>query len=788
MNKSESNDSIFSITKIKKSNKILEIINHVNDVLGCLKDGGVKIILMANKYEKLVPFNLWFHDSLYEVFNNNQNNQNMRIRSYKSKILTPLVANNEDNLSHLDFLPLMSLYQPFYPETFFAVWEFLNACGLDKKFSKFLNIGREERLGFLEALIFYCEKHFFTYQNHSYHCWITDDELFDIYDNICYFSELEHNYLGQAYKINFLKTSNELGKYDFINIDCIHKFRYIFDWPHEEMDLHATLFYLIKSVEHLNKNGCLLIRLNMTSLSSWSVIFDVANNFFSRHRFFRPKVLNPFNSEIYLFLEKFKDNNTLNSVFHIFLKNLYVRKINKQFYLNITYNSNNVMAKNYVKHVDIWCRELNNVISNFDDITKGDLLMEWHHENNLLQINNCCPNYIEKIHDYKISTKSTTISIKITRKSPINFDKLLESRAKLNYYKRVMDTKPSQIFSVKNYGRNNYLFTWESLAKLMNVHEKLKITLIKKFNAEMVTNAWIKMYEILNMHKNLIPNKPTIKTFHLCEAPGAFIAALNHYLSNRNQTLDWYAQTIKPTNNGSYADYALMDYYGLIRTYPDKWLFGDACDDSGDITHSNVIKSYVKNPNLKNIDFITADGGSHCNTNQLNEQETVLGKIMMGQIICILACLPKNKNAMLKTFLPMCEPLTISLMYLVTKIFENVVITKPTTSNCNNSEIYIILQKYKGIDNDTLDLLYKLLDDPKITTKSFLFSNMDEIFVKSYIDGIVKFINQQINSLNTSYYYYYNMGEIENAYAKQNSINNWISDNPIIILKNKLLK
>ncbi len=82
----------------------------------------------------------------------------------------------------------------------------------------------------------------------------------------------------------------------------------------------------------------------------------------------------------------------------------------------------------------------------------------------------------------------------------------------------------------------------------------------------------------------------------------------------------------------------------------DIWRFNN--DDSGDISRSTIIKYYANDERLKNIDFITADAGLYCHPNDINEQEAFLGKINMGQIICILACLPIGKSAMFKTFLP----------------------------------------------------------------------------------------------------------------------------------------
>lgn len=51
----------------------------------------------------------------------------------------------------------------------------------------------------------------------------------------------------------------------------------------------------------------------------------------------------------------------------------------------------------------------------------------------------------------------------------------------------------------------------------------------EKIQPEILTQAWCKFYEILS-NFNLLPSKTSIQTLHICEAPGAFISALNYYL------------------------------------------------------------------------------------------------------------------------------------------------------------------------------------------------------------------------------------------------------------------
>jgi len=778
------------------------IVSTINKATKMIADLNINKILVHNKYEKMVPFNLWFRHHLYKISNYFENDQNIRIRYFNSVILTPVVAHDNTNLNSIKiFLANMSLYQPFYPETFFAMWEFLQMRHIDSRSNMFLHIGREERLGSMEAIVFYHEKYQHTYQYNTYHCWLSGKEMFDKLTGHHNMMVPRINYLEQAYKIQFIRSASELTKYDFISIDTIHIFDNVFEWKDEELDLQSILFYILSAIDHLKENGSMIIRLNMIGSYSWSIIFDIVYPLFKEYTFYRPSTINPFNSEIYLFLDKFEHKPLINSLRNRMLKNLYRQKVYQQYYLNTPGNSQNPINQKYIVETKKWAEILAEIIETHKigakstPLEKNSLnhITEWHKSNDLKQIMNLTKEFDDKAAQYVLKTFAKQFTIKPIVPDVLYtksfYKKLIEKRAELNYYKRVMDTKPSQIFSYNRYNnKRGYLLTWEQLTNQIDTFKNLKYILKREYNAEMVTNAWIKMYEMLNMFPDLLPNSPVVKTFHLCEAPGAFISALNHFVSNRNQKLDWYAQTLKATRIGSDTDWALEDHYGLIATYPNRWIFGDPkIDDSGNITHSNIIKFYANNPLLKNIDFMTADAGLQCEPNELNEQEAFLGKINMGQIICILACLPIGKTAIFKTFLPMSEPLTISMMYLVTHLFASVTIVKPSTSHSLNSEIYVVLRGYKGIEQNMLEVLYAMLDDPKITSKTLVCPQIDMSFFGSYMSSVGLFIDRQIQSLSRNYYYYYNFDQITNFQKITNTYtDDWLRLNPIFMLNNCL--
>lgn len=775
-------------------------------------------IMKKNPFEKLVPFNIWFQYPKYKIVDIYENNQHMRFRTFSEASMTPIVCTDKPELAHLKFLNQLSLYQPFYPETFYGIWEFLRMGHLNfhcseyasnNESTSFLHIGQEWSLGTMEAFIFYHEKNQMTYQYNQYDCILSGNEKFDILDSHHKFLLPKINYLGQAYKINFINSTDKMKCYNLISIDVCHKLDNIFKWSTEEMDLESNLFYLITSLKYLKENGALIIKFNLIGTKSWTIIFDIVYGFFKEHTFFRPSISNPFNSEIYLFLNKFKSGSRLNTLYYQFYKNLYKNRIYRGFFIHYECTKENSIYKKYETEIKNWCNNLKNVIKNFDSDdnlmelpkmfgknrdSNTDYLTQWHLSNGLKQIADVTPEFNDDPFKgtLKTATKPDNFIIKPVLPNVlydlVYYKKLIEKRAELNYYKRVMDTKPSQIFLERGKRYQKTLLNWEFLTSKTDIYRNIKFELKDKYKAEMATNAFIKMYEIFSSLPGLIHSgKKNIKSFHICEAPGAFIAATNHFVSSKNIKWEWYAQTLKPKNEK--IDLALEDHFGLIASYPDKWLFGD--DDTGDITHSSVIRSYAKNPKLKNLDFMTADAGLKCNPIDLNEQEAYLGKINMGQVICILACLSIGKSAIFKTFLPMSEPLTLSLMYMLVNVFETVQLVKPATSHSYNSEVYVVLNNYKGIDKKKLKILYLLLDDPKITSKTLLFSRIDRAFFRTYTDSVSKLIDRQIASLSRNYYYYYHFNEIGDIDQKrQEYTKKWLHNNPIDILddKNKLLR
>lgn len=783
------------------------LINQIQKINLTIKKLSLIKILLQNPYEQLVPFNIWFNNSDYIIKDYFENSQHIRSRCYnKDKnelIMTPLVRYKNMNMNPLNkFIVQLSMYQPFYPETFFQMYDFLSMGHMELNNSShaknILHIGRENRLGSLEAIILYSEKNQQTYLDNIYHTWLSGNESHNIFNRTYNLSTPAINYLTQAYELTFLKSTSELIMYDFISIDVNHALDSILNWGTEELDLHTNLFYLLTVLKHLKKSGSIIIKMNLIGTKSWNFLTDIAVRFFSEHSFFRPTINHPLNSEIYLYLNNFRIDKikSFPTVFDIMIMNLYQQNMHEIFYLTPS-NMNNDITDKYISELTKWINLTDKFLDNVTESTpnqKCDILLK---KLDLVSVKELTNVSDIKLTIHSLYTPSLDSKFKIKPRTPDelyktdSYQNLLKQKIKLNYYKRVMDTKPSQIFGSSRYNseKNNELITWEDLTSRMDLYKKLRPTL--KHQIELFSNAWIKMFEMLNFIPELImPLDSTplkLKTFHLCEAPGAFISALNYFLAGKPvEKWEWYAQTLRKIND---TDTTLDDYFNLIKSRPDNWIFGDALDDSGDITHSAVIKSYAKNKLLQNIDFVTADAGMQIPPKELNEQESKLAKINMGQIICILACLAKGKNAIFKTFLPMTEPLTVSMIYLLTYLFESISMIKPTGSRGCNSEIYIVLKGYKSIKKSDLTILYNLLDDPLITSKSVLFDFYNnDLFMESYVKCTSIFIERQIQTLQRNYYYYYNYEKINEVhYQIENYTKRWTKANPITTPKKLLI-
>uniref|UniRef100_A0A671P306 Cap-specific mRNA (nucleoside-2'-O-)-methyltransferase 2 n=1 Tax=Sinocyclocheilus anshuiensis TaxID=1608454 RepID=A0A671P306_9TELE len=189
---------------------------------------------------------------------------------------------------------------------------------------------------------------------------------------------------------------------------------------------------------------------------------------------------------------------------------------------------------------------------------------------------------------------------------------------------------------------------------------------------KLCTQAWAKFYEILGTFKLLPDNalkSGELNSIHLCEAPGAFISALNHFLKTSG-----------------------LHYDRLIAHTLPWWFFGS--DNTGDIMlqkHLLELPRFVSN--MRSVDLVTADGSFDCRGDP-GEQERLVAPLQYCEAVCALLLLGTGGSFVLKMF-TLFEHSSVCLLYLPACCFRSVNVFKPGTSKSGNSELYIVCLDYQ---------------------------------------------------------------------------------------------
>ena len=341
-------------------------------------------------------------------------------------------------------------------------------------------------------------------------------------------------------------------------------------------------------------------------------------------------------------------------------------------------------------------------------------------------------------------------------------DNLQRNKRKLNKIKRGMDTRPNDkvneiIYKIRLYNR---------AGKYVK----------QKFNAGdlNITNAWLKMYEILE-HFSLVPKKEVIKTFHMCEAPGMFISATNHYIKTKTKNnLDWYANSLNPYNKKVVEKLPSLfkDEYGLIGEYRDRWVWG--AEQTGDITDEKNIRSFKTDNRLTNLDFVTSDCGLSTEQKEMNEQEGFLSILNYAQVLSAIYILSIGSDAVFKAFIPLSESITVSILYLLYCLFDELYVVKPSTSRKINSEIYFVCKRFRGYPEALDERLFYILNNYNSEKAIFKRQDMSDEFINQIERCSYIFVREQIESIWDFFYYYDNYDDMMRDHGTEIEKVRWV--------------
>nr|CAI5820029.1 unnamed protein product [Callosobruchus analis] len=278
---------------------------------------------------------------------------------------------------------------------------------------------------------------------------------------------------------------------------------------------------------------------------------------------------------------------------------------------------------------------------------------------------------------------------------------------------------------------------------------------------ELLTQAWCKFFEMLGhfpIVSEAVLKERHLNSLHLCEAPGAFVCSLNHYLVSKNDDVqwNWMATTLNPNHEGNELNQMIPDDR-FLRFTLSNWNFGE--DFLGDICSRSNYEHLVSHPFCKQkIMLVTADGSVDCMKDP-GEQERHVEHLHLCETVTALGILNKGGSLVLKIF-TMFEDSTICLIYLLTCIFEKVRVFKPCTSKSGNSEVYIINLGFSGIDCTSelfQDLLQCFTNQEIYKTKSMF--NLEQLpgeFLTDVLKCSEFFMKKQISTILDNIYHFEN--------------------------------
>jgi len=248
-----------------------------------------------------------------------------------------------------------------------------------------------------------------------------------------------------------------------------------------------------------------------------------------------------------------------------------------------------------------------------------------------------------------------------------------------------------------------------------------------------VSQAWLKMMEILVDCNIVRDGSGVYRSFHFCEAPGTFINCLNYYIHTKThyKAFEWMAQSLNP----KIAD--IGDDYKLIKNYPDRWNWG--ADRTGDISNPANIEHYRKLIEDRNVQLITSDCGvPSSNPNYEN--------VAFHSLLAILTCLPRGGTMIYKVLTPIDSPAIWNAIYQCYCSFKELIFFKPV-QNLHSREFYIIGKGYSVAN-------FSLLTDP--TGDSY-----PREFVEQMLHAIETIDTQYIYAIERNIYYLDNFKQLK---------------------------
>lgn len=266
------------------------------------------------------------------------------------------------------------------------------------------------------------------------------------------------------------------------------------------------------------------------------------------------------------------------------------------------------------------------------------------------------------------------------------------------------------------------------------------------YNTPNVSNAWLKAYELFVQYKVFPSSADNFVYFDNAAFPGSFILAAWHFVHTKCniKNFQWFASSMLTDDERPKGPKGLLeDKYNLYKNYPENWLMDER--NNGDVTSWENQLSFKDRLN-ETVDLYTSDLGFDVSSD-FNRQEELQAHANMGQVLTGLLVLKRGGTSITKQYTYF-EPFTVSLMGVLTRVFDKVEICKPMFSKPGNSETYLVCLGYIGVEaaSEVIELLHDRLvkwNLKPLITKTCL----SDAFLSSILRSQQHFANTQIERM-----------------------------------------
>jgi 23S rRNA U2552 (ribose-2'-O)-methylase RlmE/FtsJ len=267
---------------------------------------------------------------------------------------------------------------------------------------------------------------------------------------------------------------------------------------------------------------------------------------------------------------------------------------------------------------------------------------------------------------------------------------------------------------------------------------------IKYFHSDrIISRAFYKLWELLIMFPIINSKSKSFTSLHIAEAPGSFAQSVIYYrhkfYKDQTNTDKYTATSIEPLKKGP--DY-VPTFNTDLNSYKqfNQWSYKDS-----DLTKIDIIDKFVSDhsaPTSK-ADLITADGGFNWKDENYQEQEAYV--LLLAEIYCALKTQKTGGSFIIKFFETFTE-LTIKMIEILKRYYEDVYITKPLLSRPSNSERYIVCLNFKPLDDTYINKIYQIIKEANINTNKFLVDIFPEYQISPNLDMIIKLSSTQMSN------------------------------------------